>query len=216
MPGRLSGRESFRAGLPDLLEDLLSTVASLEGVSKTFDWINAVGNARTDYENAFDDDDRPRFAPASSAPVRRPGAKLGRNDPCPCGSGKKYKRCCLAEHEAATAQAEVRLKNSEIDELQKSLLQLEYNPSAIGRHHAVGGGAGLVGSVLGGGGGLGGSLGMGGGGGNLHLGASSGALGAGGGGGGGSGGAAAAAALTVSGVSAAAAVSGAVGWRLLR
>jgi hypothetical protein len=22
--------------------------------------------------------------------------KLGRNDPCPCGSGKKYKRCCLA------------------------------------------------------------------------------------------------------------------------
>lgn len=24
------------------------------------------------------------------------GAKVGRNDPCPCGSGKKYKRCCLA------------------------------------------------------------------------------------------------------------------------
>jgi hypothetical protein len=21
--------------------------------------------------------------------------KLGRNDPCPCGSGKKYKHCCL-------------------------------------------------------------------------------------------------------------------------
>jgi hypothetical protein len=21
-------------------------------------------------------------------------AKIGRNDPCPCGSGKKYKRCC--------------------------------------------------------------------------------------------------------------------------
>jgi uncharacterized protein YecA (UPF0149 family) len=23
-------------------------------------------------------------------------AKVGRNDPCPCGSGKKHKRCCLA------------------------------------------------------------------------------------------------------------------------
>lgn len=23
--------------------------------------------------------------------------KTGRNDPCPCGSGKKYKKCCLAE-----------------------------------------------------------------------------------------------------------------------
>jgi len=28
-------------------------------------------------------------------PVKRPGAKIGRNDPCPCGSGKKYKICCL-------------------------------------------------------------------------------------------------------------------------
>lgn len=25
----------------------------------------------------------------------------GRNDPCPCGSGKKYKKCCLARDEAA-------------------------------------------------------------------------------------------------------------------
>ena len=27
----------------------------------------------------------------------------GRNDPCPCGSGKKYKKCCLAKDEAAAA-----------------------------------------------------------------------------------------------------------------
>jgi preprotein translocase subunit SecA len=26
--------------------------------------------------------------------VRRSGDKIGRNDPCPCGSGKKYKKCC--------------------------------------------------------------------------------------------------------------------------
>ncbi|MET0644341.1 MAG: SEC-C metal-binding domain-containing protein [Candidatus Binatia bacterium] len=31
-------------------------------------------------------------APVSQA--RRQGEKVGRNDPCPCGSGKKYKRCC--------------------------------------------------------------------------------------------------------------------------
>jgi len=24
----------------------------------------------------------------------RSGEKVGRNDPCPCGSGKKYKKCC--------------------------------------------------------------------------------------------------------------------------
>ncbi len=27
-------------------------------------------------------------------PVRNKGEKVGRNDPCPCGSGKKYKKCC--------------------------------------------------------------------------------------------------------------------------
>lgn len=26
--------------------------------------------------------------------VRRDQPKIGRNDPCPCGSGKKYKNCC--------------------------------------------------------------------------------------------------------------------------
>jgi len=29
-------------------------------------------------------------------PVVRDAPKVGRNDPCPCGSGKKYKRCCAA------------------------------------------------------------------------------------------------------------------------
>jgi len=28
-------------------------------------------------------------------PVRRSEPRVGRNDPCPCGSGKKYKQCCL-------------------------------------------------------------------------------------------------------------------------
>ena len=29
-------------------------------------------------------------------PARNPFRDVGRNDPCPCGSGKKYKKCCLA------------------------------------------------------------------------------------------------------------------------
>ena len=32
--------------------------------------------------------------PAVKQPVRKNGKKPGRNDPCPCGSGKKYKKCC--------------------------------------------------------------------------------------------------------------------------
>ena len=29
-------------------------------------------------------------------PIKREEAKVGRNDPCPCGSGKKFKKCCGA------------------------------------------------------------------------------------------------------------------------
>ena len=41
--------------------------------------------------------------------IPRTMAKIGRNDPCPCGSGKKLKRCCMmepaAEEPAASAMA---------------------------------------------------------------------------------------------------------------
>lgn len=39
----------------------------------------------------FDDDDE--FMPVETYVREQP--KVGRNDPCPCGSGKKYKKCCL-------------------------------------------------------------------------------------------------------------------------
>jgi preprotein translocase subunit SecA len=32
--------------------------------------------------------------PSKKKPARRDDDKVGRNDPCPCGSGKKYKKCC--------------------------------------------------------------------------------------------------------------------------
>jgi preprotein translocase subunit SecA len=34
-------------------------------------------------------------------PVRNVGKKVGRNDPCPCGSGKKFKACCMRKQAAA-------------------------------------------------------------------------------------------------------------------
>jgi hypothetical protein len=42
-----------------------------------------------DFEDEYDYDDTP-IQPAVSV-------KIGRNDPCPCGSGKKYKKCCLTK-----------------------------------------------------------------------------------------------------------------------
>jgi len=36
-----------------------------------------------------------RREPPPRRVVASPGPKVGRNDPCPCGSGKKFKKCCL-------------------------------------------------------------------------------------------------------------------------
>ena len=33
--------------------------------------------------------------------MHRAPEKVGRNAPCPCGSGKKYKKCCLDKDKAA-------------------------------------------------------------------------------------------------------------------
>jgi uncharacterized protein len=64
----------------------------IEDVLVSLDW--ARGS-----EDVFDEDgeDAPwaDFA-YPSEPVRNPWRHVGRNDPCPCGSGKKFKKCCLA------------------------------------------------------------------------------------------------------------------------
>lgn len=38
----------------------------------------------------------PKGSRVAAADPRLGRASVGRNDPCPCGSGKKYKKCCLA------------------------------------------------------------------------------------------------------------------------
>jgi hypothetical protein len=36
-------------------------------------------------------------ASGKTKPITRPGSKIGRNEPCPCGSGRKYKKCCMGK-----------------------------------------------------------------------------------------------------------------------
>jgi uncharacterized protein YecA (UPF0149 family) len=36
----------------------------------------------------------PRFISGTPAPITRVAPKIKPNDPCPCGSGRKFKKCC--------------------------------------------------------------------------------------------------------------------------
>jgi tetratricopeptide (TPR) repeat protein len=49
-------------------------------------------------------------------------AKVGRNDPCPCGSGQKYKRCCLPRDEAAAVE---RARAHELEQAAAATLAIE-------------------------------------------------------------------------------------------
>lgn len=86
--------------LPAELEAALATII-LHGTEDGADTLNAMSDAEYDASVAT-------LEPAAVAlyaywqehlepllPVRRDEAKVGRNDPCPCGSGKKHKQCCM-------------------------------------------------------------------------------------------------------------------------
>ena len=42
----------------------------------------------------LDEQNRPSAIPQMPVDCAEPSGRVGRNDPCPCGSGEKYKRCC--------------------------------------------------------------------------------------------------------------------------
>jgi hypothetical protein len=48
-----------------------------------------------DEDEDDEDEDDEEYPPLRLAPDWREGKPVSRNAPCPCGSGKKYKRCCL-------------------------------------------------------------------------------------------------------------------------
>jgi preprotein translocase subunit SecA len=97
-------REAF-----ELFENLLNTVKSevtkvtmliqvrmqeqMEATEPVADLAN-VQYQHADYDEALANPNPDEEAQlASGQPVTREGVKVGRNDPCPCGSGKKYKNC---------------------------------------------------------------------------------------------------------------------------
>lgn len=49
--------------------------------------------ADAQYDDTLEDEEIDDYYPETYV---RPEPKVGRNEPCPCGSGKKYKRCCGA------------------------------------------------------------------------------------------------------------------------
>jgi preprotein translocase subunit SecA len=67
--------------------------AASESINEDMSQVKDVQYQHADISSDSAESEKP--AARAPAPVRS-GPKVGRNDPCPCGSGKKYKACCGA------------------------------------------------------------------------------------------------------------------------
>lgn len=54
--------------------------------------------------------------------------KIGRNDPCPCGSGRKYKHCCLNRPDTASLRTQLLMLLAIAVLLMGALLAFFYEP----------------------------------------------------------------------------------------
>jgi hypothetical protein len=61
-----------------------------------------------------------RIPPTKKQMSRRP-PKIGRNEPCPCGSGKKFKKCCLDERAELTRRMRQDTRNLKVIDINETL-----------------------------------------------------------------------------------------------
>jgi preprotein translocase subunit SecA len=96
----------------DLFNDYEVSFDSMEQVNEVLQLVTSVANNIRIWENngytpheIFEKYEKPNMKPLPDKPFVYKGGeqtvvkgeKVGRNDPCPCGSGKKYKKCCLGK-----------------------------------------------------------------------------------------------------------------------
>ena len=55
------------------------------------------------------------FSGLTKNKVPRRSVRIGRNDPCPCGSGRKYKKCCLLNPRIASSEEKESVEEDEED-----------------------------------------------------------------------------------------------------
>lgn len=88
--GRLDVPIEAKRVFPGLLREFLEYASTTGRAPQAADWIEHVDDAEEGFAARIRDDGSVR-----GITQKKVSADVGRNDPCPCGSGKKYKKCCL-------------------------------------------------------------------------------------------------------------------------
>ena len=89
---RLDVSLSSRRAFPSLLVSFLDYVATTASFREAERWSSYVASIESQYLERFRAD-----GSVKGETVRKPFEGVGRNEPCPCGSGKKFKKCCMGQ-----------------------------------------------------------------------------------------------------------------------
>jgi len=86
---RIEGSDMFEQMVEDIKTDVVKILLNIHkaGEMRRKETVK-ITNASQENLNNLDNDT------VRKETVKNEGPNVGRNDPCPCGSGKKYKQCC--------------------------------------------------------------------------------------------------------------------------
>lgn len=93
LPGHFDARDALAGRVPLVLDAYLAHLAESAVVEHAFEQRHALDGCADAFVERVRSGAVARRAPAKSDPFVHGASKLGRNDPCSCGSGKKFKKC---------------------------------------------------------------------------------------------------------------------------
>ena len=104
---RMQGADMFDEMVAEIRERTVRRILTIVPRTEAVQRVEVAKVTGEGFEGAKKTDKRVRVTPQKTTPTQAPivkGAKVGRNDPCPCGSGKKFKKCCGANQGADSSE----------------------------------------------------------------------------------------------------------------
>ena len=93
LPGRLAPQDPLAERVVPTLEVFFDHLETTRTVTQVFELRQALATTEEDFLQAVRTGEGVRYVQRETKPFVHGAKKLSRNDPCSCGSGKKYKKC---------------------------------------------------------------------------------------------------------------------------
>lgn len=96
---RIQGADMFDAMVEDIRSNTVRSILSVMPRPQPIERVQVANPVSEGFSSGANGKKKIVIRKPSGTTIVKDGASVGRNDPCPCGSGKKYKNCCLRTRE---------------------------------------------------------------------------------------------------------------------